>query len=257
MTSVTRHRLTRKQLHDLVWSEPVSKIAPRYNISDVGFAKLCRREDVPLPPRGCWAKLKFGKKVPKPRLKPRENPEAEAVVIADRPPVERPDLPADIATAIDHEQLDEARIVVPKAVSTWHPIIEKWLEDDRQRATAWPGSSRSAVRMTSLERRRRTLLTVFFRALERRGWKLTAESHEKFTVKMVGQTMTFGSSEVIKQKRIPITAEDRQKRYYSSHETDRLDHQPTAPSTPAPLQILRKIPRLGRDCRSAPRVTIE
>jgi hypothetical protein len=81
--------------------------------------------------------------------------------------------------------------------------------------------------MTLLERRRRTLLTVFFRALERRGWKLTAESHEKFTVKMVGQTMTFGASEVIKQKRIPITAEDRQKRYYSSHETDRLEHQPT------------------------------
>ena len=90
MTTVTRHRLTRKQLYDLVWSEPVSKIAPRYNISDVGFAKLCRREDVPLPPRGYWAKLKFGKKVPKPRLKPRENPGAETVVIADRPPVERP-----------------------------------------------------------------------------------------------------------------------------------------------------------------------
>ena len=59
-----------------------------------------------------------------------------------------------------------------------------------------------SVRMTSLERRRRTLLTIFFRALERRGWKLTAESHAKFTVKMVGQTMTFGSSEVIKQKRV-------------------------------------------------------
>jgi hypothetical protein len=227
MTSVTRHRLTRKQLYDLVWSEPVSKIAPRYNISDVGFAKLCRREDVPLPPRGYWAKLKFGKKVPKPRLKPRENPEAEIVVIADRPPVERPELPADITTATDHEQLDEARIIVPKSVSTWHPIIEKWFEDDRRRDTAWPGSSRSAIRLTSLERRRRTLLTVFFRALERRGWKLTAESHEKFTVKMVGQTITFEASEVIKQKRIPITAEDRQKRYYSSHETDRLEHQPT------------------------------
>jgi hypothetical protein len=227
MTSVTRHRLTRKQLYDLVWSEPVSKIAPRYNISDVGFAKLCRREAVPLPPRGYCAKLKFGKKVPKPRLKPRENLEAETVVIADRPLVERPELPADIAAAIDYEQLDEARIVVPKAVSTCHPIIEKWLEDDRRRDTAWPGSSRSVVRMTSLERRRRTLLTVFFRALERRGWKLAAESHAKFTVKMVGQTMTFGSSEVIKQKRIPITAEDRQKHYYSSHETDRLEHQPT------------------------------
>jgi len=74
MTSVTRHRLTRQQLYELVWSEPVSKIAPRYNISGVGFAKLCRREDVPLPPRGYWAKLKFGKKVRKPRENPAPRP---------------------------------------------------------------------------------------------------------------------------------------------------------------------------------------
>jgi hypothetical protein len=203
MTSDTRHRLTRQQLYALVWSEPVSKIAPRYNISGVGFTKLCRREDVPLPPRGYWAKLKFGKKVPKPRLKPRENPKDETIVIADRPQIERPDLPADIATAIEYENLDEARIVVPNAVSKWHPIVEKWFEDDRRPATFWSGSPNRAAKITPLERRRRTLLTVLYRALERRGWTVTAESHAKFTIGMLGQTMTFGVGEVSNKSGFP------------------------------------------------------
>ena len=226
MTSVTPHRLTRKQLYDLVWSEPVSKIAPRYNMSGVGFAKLCRREDVPLPPPGYWAKLKFGKKVPKPRLKPREKPEDETVVIADRPRVEIPDLPADIAAAIAYEQSEEARIVVPKSVTTWHPIVKKWFEEERRPVPAWLGSARRSARITSLERRRRTLLTVFFRALERRGWTLAAEGQEKFTVRMVRHTMTFGLGEVIKQKRVPLSAEERQSSL-SSYRGDELEYEST------------------------------
>lgn len=165
--------------------------------------------------------------VPPEGLKPRENPKDETIVIADRPQIERPDLPADIATAIEYEKLDQARIVVPNAVSKWHPIVEKWFEDDRRPATFWSGSPNRAAKITPLERRRRTLLTVFYRALERRGWTVTAESHAKFTVRMVGQTMTFGLGEVVKQKRVPITAEDRRKLYYSSHETDRLEYQLT------------------------------
>ena len=54
------HYLKREDLHKLVWTAPVSEIASRIGISDVGLAKACRRADIPLPGRGHWAKLSAG-----------------------------------------------------------------------------------------------------------------------------------------------------------------------------------------------------
>jgi hypothetical protein len=52
-----------EKLYEEVWSEPVATVAKRYNISDVGLAKRCRRWGIPLPPRGFWTRLKAGKSV--------------------------------------------------------------------------------------------------------------------------------------------------------------------------------------------------
>jgi hypothetical protein len=55
--------LTRRELYDLVWSKPITKLAADFGISDVGLAKICDRYRVPSPSRGYWAKLEAGKKV--------------------------------------------------------------------------------------------------------------------------------------------------------------------------------------------------
>lgn len=55
--------LTRKELYDLVWNEPMTSIAKRYKISDVGLRKICIRMEIPLPKAGYWAKKQYGKKV--------------------------------------------------------------------------------------------------------------------------------------------------------------------------------------------------
>jgi len=52
-----RTTLTRDELYQLVWSEPIQKIAPTFNISDRGLGKLCERHGIPVPPRGWWANL--------------------------------------------------------------------------------------------------------------------------------------------------------------------------------------------------------
>lgn len=58
----------RQQLFDEVWATPVTKLANGYGLSDVGLRKICKTLDVPLPPRGYWAKLSAGKTIPKPPL---------------------------------------------------------------------------------------------------------------------------------------------------------------------------------------------
>ncbi len=50
----------RRRLYDEVWAEPMLAVAKRYGLCDVGMAKLCRRAQLPVPPRGYWARLKGG-----------------------------------------------------------------------------------------------------------------------------------------------------------------------------------------------------
>lgn len=60
------HELVKREfLYDEVWREPVATVAKRYGISDVALSKACRKADVPLPPRGYWAKLAAGRAPPK------------------------------------------------------------------------------------------------------------------------------------------------------------------------------------------------
>ena len=58
----------REKLFDEVWATPVTKLAKSYGLSDVGLRKICVALDVPMPPRGYWAKLAAGKTIPKPTL---------------------------------------------------------------------------------------------------------------------------------------------------------------------------------------------
>jgi hypothetical protein len=55
--------LTRRELYDLVWATPMTKLAASFGISDVGLAKICERHRVPTPPRGYWAKREAGQRV--------------------------------------------------------------------------------------------------------------------------------------------------------------------------------------------------
>src|SRR5262249_54845582 len=52
-------RLTRKELYELVWSEPMKIVSVRFGISDVALKKTCERAAIPTPDRGYWAKRKL------------------------------------------------------------------------------------------------------------------------------------------------------------------------------------------------------
>jgi len=50
----------RETLYKQVWEKPVSSVAKEYGVSDTAIAKVCRRLNIPLPPRGYWAKVHAG-----------------------------------------------------------------------------------------------------------------------------------------------------------------------------------------------------
>jgi hypothetical protein len=184
--------MEREAVYELVWSEPISKLAPRYGLSDVGLAKMCRRADIPLPPRGYWAKMAAGKRAARTPL-PARGPgktnfvpvgkrEALAEVDLDDAEVDRapepeptgpPQFPDDLTERTEAARALIKRVsVVPLSRKT-HPVIQAVLEREEkrirmQRPGGWSFGESSPL-SSPRERRRLRLLNGLFLALDRAG----------------------------------------------------------------------------------------
>jgi hypothetical protein len=62
--------ITRDALYDLVWLQPMTKVAQQFDVSGSYLARICTLLNVPRPERGYWAKLAVGKAPPKVPLPP-------------------------------------------------------------------------------------------------------------------------------------------------------------------------------------------
>ena len=58
-------RYDREKIYEEIWLEPIQRVAKRYDLSDVGLAKVCRKLNIPRPGRGYWAIKAAGKVAPK------------------------------------------------------------------------------------------------------------------------------------------------------------------------------------------------
>lgn len=53
--------VSRAQLYELVWREPMLRVGERFGLSSSYMARVCTELRVPRPPRGYWAQREFGK----------------------------------------------------------------------------------------------------------------------------------------------------------------------------------------------------
>jgi hypothetical protein len=60
-----RNVYNREKLYKEVWAKPVVEVAIQYGVSDVSIHKICKYLDVPVPPRGYWARVRAGAKIKK------------------------------------------------------------------------------------------------------------------------------------------------------------------------------------------------
>jgi hypothetical protein len=66
-------RYDRTVLYEQVWSQPVQAVAKSYGISGVRLGKVCRTLQVPVPPRGYWARVQNGYSARRPSLAKRSD----------------------------------------------------------------------------------------------------------------------------------------------------------------------------------------
>lgn len=171
--------LTREDLYDLVWSKPMSKLAPEFGISDVALTKRCKRLGIPYPGLGYWARLAAGQKLRRPSLPPPPKnlrpwdlavtfrKQREPTRLEQRPP--EPPAP---------------EVVVRQALRSPHPAVERLRRELAQTPPDHNGLLRvSATRATdtalkigpdSISRTLR-VLDALLKALEERGHEVTLE----------------------------------------------------------------------------------
>jgi hypothetical protein len=120
----------RSQLYELVWSKPVKTVAMELGISDVGLAKACRRSDIPVPPRGYWAKVEAGRESPQVRLPKPDEDHVVQMVLKDPVKVARRK-EEEKKQALEFEertkQLQAPALVVMGTLDRPHPLVKSTL----------------------------------------------------------------------------------------------------------------------------------
>ena len=200
--------VTRKELYERVWEEPVDTLAREYGLSNVGLGKACRRHDIPVPPRGYWARKAAGQKPRRPPLPPAKDGNESVTLWGS----ERPDAPSAQQDRAVHPliafELDaENKIWVPEDLQVKHPAIA-------QTKAYWAAQKRGevpygdnklprlniSVSKTTLPRAFR-LLQALFSALERRGHKVSATREGKTILAVLDEALDVSLREPSKQVR--------------------------------------------------------
>lgn len=130
-------KVTRQELYEMVWKEPMTTLAKKYLISDVGLRKKCKKLVVPIPDAGYWAKVKAGKRVFVKKLKSEHTGESETTLQirdanneADQERLER------IMIREEIENDKRINLVVPEKLKNTDPLIRK-TKDEIYKVKMW------------------------------------------------------------------------------------------------------------------------
>lgn len=200
--------MTREELHELVWSQPMRTLAASMGISDVALAKRCRAANVPVPPRGWWARKEAGKAVkieplpPLPFAMANYFPALDRASMADNlantggekdAALPAPPVFCDLAQVQAEIRAAVRPIKVPAVLTAPHPIVARLLKQDAERTPAsGPIHAFSVYRgprfASAAQERRLRILSCILTELARLGCKASGSTHagERFSVSVGG-----------------------------------------------------------------------
>lgn len=118
--------LTREELYELVWSEPMRRLAQRFHLSDVGLKKVCTRHRTPVPARGHWQRVQAGKaspQIPLPVLK-----DTQPILSTLNAPAPEPSAGSAPEATLEAEQAFPL-VVVSETLERPHPIVRRMRQE--------------------------------------------------------------------------------------------------------------------------------
>lgn len=187
--------LSREELYDLVWSEPMSTVAPKLGMSDRGVAKICERLKVPRPPRGYWQKKMAGQKVRRFPLRALPDGARTPSIARIAPGHERAPVSQAVVEAKRSEARPENAIVVPTKVGRYHPLVRATRAAVRARRStaARPRDARQAVQGLDVEVTKDSevralgIMHALIKGLEKRGISVKVDASTDSTLAVLDE----------------------------------------------------------------------
>lgn len=120
-------KVTRKKLYDMVWTESLTAISKRLEISGAELSKRCVAANIPLPPNGYWSKLVYGKNIEKTPLSGDENDKVDlAPYLTPQQIIEK-----------ELSKCDQSIFKVPEILYAKDPLIIDTKEKHREDLIPW------------------------------------------------------------------------------------------------------------------------
>jgi hypothetical protein len=211
---------------------PMSRLAVQYGLSGNGLAKICRRLDVPNPPRGYWARKEAGKKVNQAALPAiRPGTRTQVTIAPGLPASPPPQMPPELEDGLAAARRLTAGLRVPIKLHRPHQVVAGWIEErqrsrDQAKAHSWGRGDYVPPDFAAMERRRHRLLSTLFIALEKHGYTAKVDERGCPAVEIARQPAAVIIKEKYRQVRQPLTAEEK-KRGFNPERPWRQEMQPT------------------------------
>lgn len=218
--------LTRQELYDLVWENPLSKLAKKYNLSDNGLRKVCKKLDIPLPKNGYWQKIQYNKKVSKEKL-PVNNSVETSITLKFRDNSET--IINGEGNELNHltkelQTVLKDTIVFPEKLTKPNQLIIDAKNDLKTKEPSYQhniigllNTSSGILNITVAPqsvKRALLFMDVFIKALQKRGHKITVKEGTKIVIDNI--EMGIGLRERLKRKIVKGTYYDSTKLYPSN-----------------------------------------
>jgi len=214
-------KVSRRELYEQVWTVPMARLATEYGLSDSGLAKICRKHNIPRPPRGFWAKKAAGQ-----NLKRTPLPSGDSEVVVEITPYilgsqrsGHQETVPDILSGMP----SDSPIVVSRKLGRAHPLIKQSTEilknckPDANGILEKPKMACIDIRVSrkSLSRALR-IMEALVKGLETRGGSV-AISGESTLVEILGVRLGFGIIEQLNRKKVEVKNHDLNGYYHFGH----------------------------------------
>jgi hypothetical protein len=183
---MSKETFSRKKLYELVWNESLLSLSKKYNISDVGLRKICKKMNIPTPSFGYWAKLHRGKTVHKAPLPQRCTGIQETSLSLRSDEDEKEVVESTFLSEqsrIKKEIEESIKIKIPKTFHTKNPLIQSTREHFSAEVR-WkcPKPHLNINVSEKLENRALYFMTAFISAMEARGHQVAIKERKTIAV---------------------------------------------------------------------------
>ena len=187
---------------------------------NVGLAKICRKHDIPRPPRGYWAKKQFGKAPPR---TPLPNPADDCSIELREPNVDKVRLSPhakEIRDMTEVEKQKQLRIEVAESLRGSHPLVSEANQqlqsaktDERGLISHFDGLVLNVCVSRTGLRRSLLIMDALLKALEQQGCSVAAGP----TVEILGIRLGFEIRESLRTEKEEPKEHDLDGRYSFGH----------------------------------------